>query len=106
LGVVAGILEIVPYFGPIVSAAFAMTVALNTSFVLFLVVGVFFFVVQQIEGNFLVPQIMKRSVHLHPITVIFSILVGYQFFGITGAISAIPVATIVLVLYKETYERK
>jgi predicted PurR-regulated permease PerM len=98
LAVLAGILEIVPYIGPILSAVIAILVALGVSWQTAVLVTILFFVIQQVEGNILVPQIMKHSLEIHPITIIVSILIGTELMGILGAIVAVPVATAIAVI--------
>ena len=92
LGIITALFEVVPFIGPVLAALVAMLVAANVSFVKVLLVAAFFIVLQQIEGNVLVPLVMKRSVDLHPVTVIASILIGAKLLGIIGAIAAIPFA--------------
>lgn len=93
LAVFAGLFEIIPYVGPIISAIpgvfLGFLVSPLTGFLALLV----YLVVQQLENNVLVPLIMKKAVGLNPVAVILALLVGAQLGGILGAILAIPVAT-------------
>jgi predicted PurR-regulated permease PerM len=98
LAVLAGILEIIPYIGPILSAVIAVAVALSISWQTAVLVAILFFIIQQVEGNILVPQILKHSLEIHPITIIVSILIGTELMGILGAIVAVPVATALSVI--------
>lgn len=95
LAIIAGILEIVPNIGPIVSAIPAILIALSVSPVMGLSVGVLYLVIQQLENNLIVPLVMKKSVGLSPIITIFSLLVGSKLAGIAGAVLAIPVLLII-----------
>ncbi len=110
LAIIAGLLEIVPNIGPIVSAIPAVLIALSVSPVSGLSVGVLYLVIQQLENNLIVPLVMKKSVGLSPIITIFSLLVGSKLAGIAGAVLAIPVLLIIqeliLTLTGEKEEKK
>jgi len=95
LAIIAGLLEIVPNIGPIVSAIPAMLIALSISPVMALSVGILYLVIQQLENNVIVPLVMKKSVGISPIITIFSLLVGGRLAGIAGAVLAIPVLLII-----------
>lgn len=101
LGLLTGILNIIPYFGPIAGGAAAATVALFQSPTKALIVIVIMFAVQQLDGMIISPVIMKHAVDLHPTVIIFSLLFGGAVFGFVGLLVAIPVAAMVkaLVMY-------
>jgi predicted PurR-regulated permease PerM len=101
LAIITAILEFIPYVGPVIAAIIAMTVAVGHSWLAVGLVGALYFIIQQVESNVLVPQVMKRSVNLHPITIITSILVGSHFLGIVGALAAVPLATIATIVFEE-----
>ncbi|MEK7577926.1 MAG: AI-2E family transporter [Patescibacteria group bacterium] len=91
LAVLAGLLEMVPTVGPILSAVPAILVAFSHSPVLALSVLALYIIVQQVENNILVPLIMKRSVGLSPVLTILALMIGGRFAGIAGAILAVPI---------------
>ena len=91
LAIMAGLLEIVPTIGPIVSAVPAILVAFSHSPALAVFVIILYIVVQQIENNIVVPLVMRKSVGLPPILTILALMVGGRFAGVTGAILAVPV---------------
>jgi len=99
LALIAGILEIIPTIGPIISAIPAIIVALNTSFNSALIVTVFYFFVQTIENNLLVPRIMQKAVGLHPVAIIIGVIIGSELLGIVGALLAIPFISLLLILF-------
>lgn len=99
LALIAGILEIVPTIGPIISAIPAVVVALNTSFNASLIVVIFYILVQAIENNLLVPRIMQKAVGLHPVTIIISVIVGSELLGVLGALLAIPFISFLLIIF-------
>lgn len=93
LAIFAGILEIIPYVGPIVAAIpgiiLGFLISPTVGFLAFLV----YLITQQIEGHVIVPLVMKKAVGLNPVVVILVLLAGAKLAGVLGAIIAIPVAT-------------
>jgi predicted PurR-regulated permease PerM len=106
LGLLAGVLEVIPNLGPVLALIPAVLVALvqgsnflpvsNVVFAL-IVVGVYV-LIQQIENNFLVPRIMGQSLKLHPLFVLVGVVVGTSFAGVLGAFLAAPVLASLKVL--------
>ncbi|HHY37046.1 MAG TPA: AI-2E family transporter [Firmicutes bacterium] len=92
LGLVAGITNIIPYFGPIIGAVPALAIALSKSPRHMFYVIILFTVIQQVESNILAPAIIGERVGLHPLAVIFILLVGGELFGLPGLLLAVPVA--------------
>lgn len=101
--VIAGVLEIVPVIGPILSAVPPVLVAIVVDPVLALWVIVSFILIQQFENHVLIPLVMSRQVQLHPVTVIFWVLVMGALFGLIGIFIATPTAVSVGILYDELY---
>lgn len=101
----AGLLEIVPMIGPIISAIPAVFLTLLYSPVKALLVLILFILIQQFENHVLVPKVMQKSVGLHPIIVIVTMLVGAKLGGITGALVALPIATAADVFLTDIYSR-
>ena len=95
LAIIAGILEIIPTIGPVVSSIPAIIVAMSISPVYGLYTAFLYIVIQQLENNILVPLVMKKSVGLHPLVTIVSLLVGARLGGIVGAILAVPTLLII-----------
>lgn len=98
LGILAGITEVIPYIGPILGGAAAALVALTDSPQKALLVVALVFAVQQLEGAFLVPRIMKHAVGMTPLTVVLAVLIGNQIGGPAGSIIAIPIGAAVQVI--------
>jgi predicted PurR-regulated permease PerM len=105
LAMFAGLMEIVPFIGPIVSAVPAVLVGLSVSPLTGLLVLIVLVFVQQFEGHIIVPQVMKKAVGLHPVAVILALLVGLKLGGVLGALLAIPVATAVSVFIGDFFEK-
>ncbi len=102
LAVLAGVLEVVPYVGPILAGAGAIIVAYGASgWQLALGVAIFYVVLQQLENVFLVPKIMQKVLGLSPILIIIAVSVGSKLGGIAGAVLAIPILTAIVVIVKE-----
>ncbi|WP_257346216.1 AI-2E family transporter [Pseudalkalibacillus decolorationis] len=99
LGVIIGITDFIPYFGPILGAVpvalLAATVSINK---LLIVIGILF-VLQFVEGNILGPLIVGKNLHIHPIGIIFALLVGGEIGGIVGLIIAVPLFAVGKVLF-------
>lgn len=93
LALLAGVTEIVPYFGPFIGAVPAVFIAFTQSPLLGLLTLILYIIIQQTENYLIVPQVMKRAVGLNPVIVIVALLIGAQVAGIVGIILAVPVTT-------------
>jgi predicted PurR-regulated permease PerM len=89
------LMEFVPYVGPILGAIPPVLLALFTSPVAALWVVVGFIAIHQLEGHIVVPKVMGSAVGVHPLVVIFGLLIGEQLAGVIGVLIAIPVVVIV-----------
>jgi len=94
IGIIAGVADIIPYFGPIIGILPALIFALLESPVKAIWVIVVFVVIQQLEGNIISPKIVGESVGLHPVVVMISLLIGGGYFGVLGMLLAVPVTSI------------
>jgi predicted PurR-regulated permease PerM len=101
LALVAGIGELIPVVGPILSAIPVLAVAATISLKKVLIVLAFVVLQQQLENHVLVPKIMSRQVGVSPVTVFVALLIGGSLLGIVGAILAIPTAAILQVVANE-----
>jgi len=95
LAILAGLLEIVPYVGPIISAVVAASISFLHGPLTGLLVLALFAIAQQLEGYVIAPLVMKKAVGLNPVVVILALLIGAKLGGIMGVIVAVPVATMV-----------
>jgi predicted PurR-regulated permease PerM len=98
LALIAGILEFIPYLGPLIAAVPAVFLAFAVSPSTALVVAAAYYLIQLFENNVLVPKIMERALGLSPIVSIVVFLVGAKLAGVAGAFLAIPVATAAMVI--------
>jgi predicted PurR-regulated permease PerM len=101
LAMVAGIFELIPYIGPTLSAIPAILIALTVSPGVAALTIILYFFIQEFENHLIVPKVMEKSVGLHPVITIFAALIGGQLAGIPGIILAVPVATIISIIYDD-----
>lgn len=106
LAIIAGLLEMIVYVGPIMSAILIGVVGLLTSPLLALFGASWLVIVQQLENNILVPKIMERSLGVNPLVTIIALAIGFQIAGIRGAILSIPVYLTIEVVLTEFYSLK
>ncbi|HWR34678.1 MAG TPA: AI-2E family transporter [Clostridia bacterium] len=101
LGVFAGITNIVPIVGPVISAVLAATVAAFDSWTKAAVVVIFYLIYQQVENAYLTPRIMKSTVDLPALAVVIALAIGGTLAGILGALVAVPTAALIAVILDE-----
>jgi len=100
IGLIAGFLEAVPMIGPLITAVLAVIIALADSPVKALGVVVLCIIIQQLENNLLVPKVMQKVSGFSPLIILFSLLVGGEFFGLVGAVIAIPSAMTISIIIR------
>lgn len=112
LGFLAMITSVVPYLGPLIAITPAAIIAIVTAPVMLLKLAVVWTVVQLIDGKFISPQVMGKSLHVHPITIIFVLLTAGSLFGVPGVVLGIPSYAVLKVLvthlwnlYKKRYNK-
>ena len=101
LGILAGLLEIIPHIGPTVAAVPSVIAGLALSLPHGLAVAGLYFVIQQLENSVLVPRIMKQAVGVNPLITILALMIGFKLGGVGGAILAIPTFLMIQIIYKE-----
>lgn len=106
LALVAGVFEIVPFIGPLLSAVPAIFFGFTQSPTQGILVAILYLIVQQVENNIIVPKVMGKSTGLNPLVVLLSILAGAQLYGIVGALLAVPVATALSVYVESVIQGK
>ncbi len=113
LGILAGVLEIIPNIGPTIAAVPAVLIAyfqgsnhlpLSNGWFALLVIGIYV-VIQQLENNFLVPRIIGRSLNLHPLVVIIGVIAGASLAGILGMFVAAPFLATLRVIGRYIYNK-
>lgn len=105
IGIFAGLTNMIPYVGPLAGAVSAIFVVLfnggGGQQVLF--VAVAFIIIQLMDNVLVQPIVVARSVNLHPLVIIFAVIIGGQFFGILGMLLAVPTAGMIKVMISEFY---
>ncbi len=100
-GVIAGLLEIIPYFGSIVGTFLPALVALTISPVKLLLVLGLFLILNQIDAHIVQPVVVGHQVNLRPAIVIIAFLIMGELFGLVGLLTAVPTAAIMLAIFEE-----
>lgn len=103
LGVLAALLEFVPYIGPIAAAVPALLVALTQDPTTALYVALLYFAIQQAEGYLITPLVQQRAVYLPPVLIILAQILMGVLFGLLGIVLATPLAAVALVLVQRVY---
>ncbi|HUP49657.1 MAG TPA: AI-2E family transporter [Thermoanaerobaculia bacterium] len=103
LAILAGVGEVFPIIGPILSSLPALAVAILHSPWQFWAVLAFYFLLQKFENYIIVPRVMSKKVSVSPLTVFVAFMMGASVLGIVGAVVAIPVAAIVQVAFEEAF---
>jgi predicted PurR-regulated permease PerM len=93
-GVFLGVMELIPYLGPILGAIPPILVALFSDPISAVWVALLFLGIQQLEGHIVAPQIFGHTLRINPLLVIFGLLLGQQLYGIVGALMALPILSV------------
>jgi predicted PurR-regulated permease PerM len=106
IGLFAGLANMVPYVGPVAGAvpAIAVTIINGNEPIKIIYIVLAFAVVQLLDNILLQPMVLSKSVHLHPLIIVFAVLIGGQFFGLLGMLLAVPAAGIIKVTSSELYQ--
>ncbi len=106
LAILAGLLEFVPYVGPILAAIPAVIIGFGISPVMGLAASALAFLIQQMENYILVPKIMEKSAGVSPVITLIALSVGFRLAGITGVLISVPVVITLEVLAKRHFLAK
>jgi len=99
LALIAGVMSIIPIFGSILSTVPAVMIGLTQDFWIALWVLLWILGIHQVEANFLNPKIIGVAARLHPVLVVFVLIVGEHFFALWGALLAVPVLSLTQSLF-------
>lgn len=99
-GIFFGLMELIPYVGPVLGAIPPVLVALFQDPLTAVWVVLLFVALQQLEGHIVAPQVFGRTLRINPLLVIFALLVGGELYGLVGALLALPIAAIL----RETFD--
>lgn len=103
LASIVAVFNIIPYLGPFLGAAPALVMASTISWKMVLLVGVVNMICQTLESNIISPQVVGKKLHMHPLLIIFALLVGGQLAGTVGLILAVPVFAVLKVLLQHFF---
>jgi predicted PurR-regulated permease PerM len=106
LGLLVGILDLIPLAGATVAGVLIGTVAFLHSVTAGIVVVVFFVIYQQVENHLLQPLVYGRTVQLSPLAVLIAVLIGAELAGVLGALAAIPVAGAIQVVLVDWWKHR
>lgn len=99
LGLIIGITNVIPYFGPIIGAVPAIIISATISVKLVIITVVIIFILQFLEGNILSPYIVGKSLHMHPLMIMLALTAGGEIGGIIGLILAVPILVVLKVSF-------
>jgi predicted PurR-regulated permease PerM len=105
LAIIWGIMEFIPYIGPLIALIPAVIIGLGISWKAALILTALYLIIQRIENDVLVPYVMSKALDLSPFLVFVVMLAGASLGGILGIILAVPVAGVVRVIYREYMSR-
>lgn len=103
IGILAGILDFIPYFGALIGAIPAILIAFTESTLLGIKVILLFLIIHQLEGNIIQPKILGNNIGLHPLAVIFFVFVGGELGGVAGMIFGAPIAAIIKIILRHLW---
>lgn len=106
IALLAGILEIIPFVGPIVAGSFAFLIGVSQSTAIGIAAVILFFVIHQLEAHIMMPLVMHKTTGIHPVIVAIAIIAGYQLAGFVGVILAIPFVVVIQELIDDFTARK
>jgi len=104
LAIFAGLLEIIPYVGPIIAAVPATLIGFGLSPVMGLAAASLAFLIQQLENYIFVPKVMQKATGVSPIVTLLALAVGFSLAGIVGVIISVPVVITLQILIKEHFK--
>lgn len=106
LALIGGLLEIIPYFGPIIAGIPAIILGFSESSLVGFSVFLIYWLINLIENHILIPKIMNKAVGLNPVLIILALLIGGKLGGVLGLFLAVPLAGAVNVLVKDFLETR
>ena len=104
IGIFAGITNMIPYIGPYIGLLPALILALSNSVRQTILVIIVCVVVQQIDGNLIYPNVIGKSLDIHPLTIIIILLVAGNLAGLLGMLLAVPVYAVIKVIVIYIYD--
>ena len=106
LALIAGIFEIIPYFGPWIAGIVAVILTFTQSPTKAFLVVILYIIIQQFENTIIVPKVIGKSVGLNPLIVVIAILIGFKLGGVLGALVSVPIAAAVSVFVSDFLNKR
>jgi putative permease len=105
IGVLTGIANVVPYLGPIAGASLGLMASLTVTgdFRMLLPIAILYLVTRLIDDLALQPLCFGKTLDMHPVAIVLTLIIGHQLMGVSGMVISIPIATILRVSATETY---
>ena len=103
LGLIAGLLDIIPIVGPTIALVLGVLCAMQQGWIVVLLVVAVYLLAQWISNNFIRPYVFGKFLDLHPVIIIFAFLIAAQFLGVWGVILSPAIAALLLTLFDELY---
>ena len=103
IGLLAGVMELVPVLGPIIGAIPPALLGLLQSSHVMVQVIVFYIIVQQLDSHLIMPKVMGHVINVHPVAIIAGVLIGGHLFGILGMMIAVPVLAVLQVVIRHMW---
>ena len=104
LGFIAGVVTIIPYLGPYIGIAPALIIAATEGWTKMLLVVLVVVIIQMTDGNFIYPNVIGRSLDIHPLTIIILLMVAGNLWGLLGTILAVPTYAVIKTVITYLYE--
>jgi predicted PurR-regulated permease PerM len=102
LGIIVGVTDIIPYFGPILGAIPTLMIAATVSMNLVIKAGITLAILQFVESNILSPYIVGRSLRMHPVVIMLALLIGGEIGGLVGLLLSVPLLAILRTIIVHT----
>ena len=103
IGLLAGLVEMVPLIGPIIGAIPPVLLGLLQGSSVMVKVIIFYIIVQQLDGHFFMPKLMGSIIDVHPVAIIAGVLIGGQLFGVVGMMISVPLVAVLQVLLRHMW---
>ncbi len=107
IGIIAGIGNLIPYFGPFIAYGGSIVVCLiSGEFTKLIIALIALFVIQAIDGNIIGPKLLSHSIKIHPLLVIISLIFGSSIGGLFGMLLAVPIGALIKVIFMRYIENR
>ena len=103
IGLLAGIVEMVPLIGPIIGAIPPILLGLLQGTTVMLQVILFYIIVQQVDGHFVMPKLMGSIIDVHPVAIIAGVLIGGHLYGVVGMMIAVPLVAVFQIILRHMW---